>query len=234
MPGRLWTHKEESTLVRLYKTMPAWQIAKQLDRSTQAVHLRADLLGLTAKRDCKEIQKRREIIKKYHSQGWSQSEIAAKAGVSRRTVGQILQKLGLQTNGRNERYRKRVARNTIKQCQRAGVSSLGELRALRLKQFSAKVGWPGVSARAAQIANALYAMGPMTRKQIAEAIGVRWKGSRKTLGNNRVPGHSYMAELERAGYVVRLTKAKKNSGKGFNENIYFIALEAEPCRTSKQ
>ncbi len=232
MPGRIWKQREDSLLVRLYGTVPAREIAAKLGRSLGSVHQHATVLGLTVKRDRKVIAKRHAIVRRYHALGWSQSEIAAKAGVSRRTVGYILFAMGLQSNGRNERYRRRVAKKTIAQCRAAGVANLGELRAVRMREFVNRAGWPGVSVRAAQIADALYRLGPMTRRQIAECIGVEWKGSRKTLGNNRCPGHSYLTELERAGYVVRLVKAKKNSGKGRNEDIYFIALEAEPCPTT--
>jgi hypothetical protein len=166
-------------------------------------------------------------VRELHAKGWVASEIGREVGMHWRSVNKLINKLGIKPNGRNERYRKRVAATTRKQCEKAGVKNLGELRKARFREAVARIGWEGLSLRGAQIAELLYQRGPMTRKQICEATGMPWKGSRKSLGNCRVPGGSYMAELQRAGVVVRLEAAVKGEGKGKSQDLYMIALGVE-------
>lgn len=230
MPGIPWTSKDDAFLKRSYKRKPIAEVAARLFRSISSVYQRANKLALNERRDKDEISKRKEKIKSLIGQGLSDSEVASVVKMDRRALTEMRNRMGVSANGRSERYRKRVAEKTKKQCEEAGVKNLAEIRAKRFSEFVQSVGWPGVSVRSAQIAEALYQRGPMTRKQICEAIGMPWRGSRKSLATSRVPGGSYMAELQRAGLVVRLESAITHRGKGNHEDLYMIGLDVEPCR----
>ncbi len=190
-------------------------------------------MGVSTKTDLALRQKRKAAIIRLHAKGWSDSEVADAIGIPRRAVGSYRERLNLPANGRNERYRKRVAENTKRQLKAAGVSSLAEIKALEVAKLAKALGWPEhLSLRSIQIAESLYQRGPMTRKQIANAIGIEWRGSRKTF-SGRMPGGSCLAELQRSGLVVRLQSAITHGGKGNHEDVYFLGLEIEPCQANR-
>jgi len=230
MPKRPWTDREDKILRRDYGRRLVKNLAADLARSCSSVYQRASRLGLQERQDKTEIQKRKVRLRKLIEQGLSDSEVASRLRMDRRALTEMRCRMGIPANGRSERYRRRVAEITRRQCRAAGLGSLAEIRKRRYEQFSESLGWPGVSVRAAQIAEALYNLGPMTRRQICVAVGMPWRGSRKSLSTNRVPGGSYMAELQRAGIVVRLESAITHRGKGNHEDLYMIGLGVEPCR----
>jgi len=230
MAGRPWTQKDEATLSQSYKRKAIADLASHLSRTVAAIHQKANALGLNEKRDKAEIENRKAKIRKLIAQGLSDSEVAGRLKMKRRALSEMRCRMGVLANGRNERYRRRVAKKTKAQCKAAGVSSLAEVRAKRFDEFVADLGWPGLSVRAAQIAESLYRLGPMTRKQICKAIGMPWKGTKKSLSAAYRPGGSYMAELQRAGIVVRLRAAITHKGSGRSEDLYMIGLDVEPCK----
>lgn len=73
----------------------------------------------------------------------------------------------------------------------------------------------------------LWERGPMTRLELAEAIGMAWKGSRKSLAGNG-PGGSYLPTLMRRGLVVSLGRivqtGPKGKRKGRNVHLYSLPL----------
>jgi DNA-binding CsgD family transcriptional regulator len=230
MSGRKWTEREDQLLRDWYGKRTAQEIGDQLGRSLSSVHQHARLLGLHTRRDAKVIAMRRKRVRSLHGKGWSDSEVAQEIGISRRTVGAIRQHLGLPANGRNERYRKRVAAKTREQLDAAGLSTLGELRSKSMAAFVESLGWPaGLSLREAQILESLHKIGPMTQKQIAAAIGKEWRGPQRTFKSRHVPGQSYLAHLQRMGLVTRLPQAVPGKGKGRSCDLYMLALGVEPC-----
>jgi predicted DNA-binding protein YlxM (UPF0122 family) len=233
MPGKVWTKKHDATLLRHYKKLSVSEIAKVLDRSESSVYQRAARLGLSDHRDKVELEKRKRKLKGLIERGLSDSEVALRLNMDRRALTEMRCRMGIVANGRSERYRRRVAEKTRRQCRASGVRNLAELRAKRFEEFVASLGWAGLSVRAAQIAEALHKLGPMTRRQICDVIEMPWRGSRKSLSTNRVPGGSYLAELQRAGIVVRLRAAITHSGKGNREDLYMIGLGVEPCRKTQ-
>jgi hypothetical protein len=229
MPGRLWTAKEKRYVLRWYGKKTAKKIAVEIDRSEKSVFLRAIELGLAEKRDYKKINRHRELVRKYHAKGWSDSEVARLLKIDRRRCGQIRSGLGLEANGRSERYRKRVAAATKIQLKKAGVKSLAEIKSHAFKKLIVSLGWPPtLSVRAAQIANSLWKLGPMSRQQIATVNDLPWRGSRKTF-RSKTNGGSYLAELQRAGIVVRLGRVIAPGGSGRNYNLYMIAPGVSPA-----
>lgn len=230
MAGRKWTRDGENLLRDNYGKVPVKVLAKELGRTEKSVHMKARGLGLNTKRDMKAVRERERQVRKYHAKGWSDSEVAAATGIDRRLVTEIRSRLGLKAHGRSERYRKRVAENTRRQLKEAGAKSLAEIKWNRFRETQAPLGWPeGLSIRATQILDLLYYWGPMTRRQICEATGMPFKG-RHTFKSNRVPGQSYLTELQRSGLVVSLPRAVKRTGKGRSEGLYMVALGVEPCQ----
>jgi hypothetical protein len=226
---RFWTEKDSKYVCRWYLKKDSVQIAKDLNRSLKAVYLQARKLGLTTKRSAKQVQRRRETVRKYHAKGWSDSEIAKIVRLERRTVGEIRLKLGLPSNRGNERHRRRVAATTKIQLKKAGVKSLADIRSQAFKKFIVALGWPPtLSVRAAQIAHSLWKLGPMSRKQIAAVNDFEWKGSRKSLTSSTAGG-SYLAELQRAGIVIRLGRVIVRGGRGNNCYLYMIAPGVSPA-----
>jgi hypothetical protein len=230
MPGKAWTTEQDATIAKHYKKLPVREIALRLCRTESSVYQRASRLGLNDHRDKVELEKRKRKLARLIQQGLSDSEVASRLNMDRRALTEMRCRMGIVANGRSERYRRRVAEKTRRQCREAGVKNLAELRAKRFEEFVSSLGWAGLSVRAAQIAEALHKRGPMTRRQICDAIEMPWRGSRKSLSTNRVPGGSYLAELQRAGIVVRLRSAITHSGKGRREDLYMIGLGVEPCR----
>lgn len=234
MPGVPFTPREDRTIIANWGKILASAIAKKLGRNVRSIYNHAYRLGVGVKHDKKAIAKRKAKMVALHAKGYSGQEIADGVGLTRRTVQQHLTRMGLSANGRNERYRKRVAKRTKQQCRDAGVKNLAEVKALEVRKLASALGWPDhLSLRALQIVELLYVRGPMTRKQIAAAIGMRWMGSRKTFSNSRVPGGSYMAELLQAGLLVRLQSAITHKGKGNHEDVYMVGLEIEPCQIAR-
>lgn len=100
---------------------------------------------------------------------------------------------------------------------------MAEVRRLAFNQFAERHGWPSdLRPRAVQILDLLYQYGPKTRRQIVEATGMPWLGSRKSLHSNDPEG-SYLAHLVARGLVVRSIKVVKGRGKGGSCDLYSIA-----------
>jgi hypothetical protein len=231
---RPWSQRELRYVQTHFGSEFAGDIAIRLKRTRSAVYQVARKLGLSEVRDAQRVERLKRKIEKLNSQGFRDSEIGDRLGIDRRRVCDLRRSLGLPAIGRNESYRRMVARTTKRQCELAGVKSLAELRSKEMKRIARNLGWPdSLSVRAVQILETLYRRGPMTRKQIALAIGMPWVGSRRTFKNNRVPGQSYTAELIRAGLVIRLESAICRPGKGNHEDVYMVGLGVEPCRSKK-
>lgn len=221
-----WSDADIATLARLYPTSTAAEIARRLGRTTKAIHEAAKSRGLTKQSRSVTGDAFRAEVRRLNAEGYPDGEIAAVLGCERHTVSKHRRALGLPSMARGERYRRRVAERTRAQCEAAGVDSLGAIRALAFRDFAAGRGWPSdLPPRAVMILDAL-STGPMTRRQIADAIGMPWKGSRLSLKSNG-PGGSYLAGLMRRGLVVPLGRLVTGRGKGRSVNLYSLALTAE-------
>lgn len=233
MSRRKWTAAEVALLKCRYGTCPAEEIAAELRRPLHQVYNAANRHGLaTRQRGLPE--EFDEILRVFHDYGWSDSEIAdfwCLSGhiIDRRTICDHRKRLRLPSNAFSERRRRRVAEKTREQCRRAGVGSLAEVRRQAFQRFARARGWPDdLAPRCVQMLDAMYEQGPMTRRQLAAAIGMPWKGSRKSLVGNG-PGGSYLATLMRRGLVVAQKRAVKQPGKGKGKsvNLYLIPLHVK-------
>lgn len=222
---RFWTDDERVILRRLYRKAITIDIAKRLSRTTRAIHHQADLLGLVEPKtriDARFLAK----LKQLHARGWTDSEIANELGCARRVAGKYRRHLGLPSNRVSAHYRARVAAKTREQCKAAGVASLAEVRALAFRSRARRAGWPeDLPPRAIEILDALESRGPLTRREIADAIGMEWHGSRASL---KARGNStYLAELMDRGLVVSLGKVVRGTGRGHSVQLYSLALVTE-------
>jgi hypothetical protein len=116
-----------------------------------------------------------------------------------------------------------VRSRTAEQCRKAGVKTLAEVRVQAFAAYATENGYPSdLPPRCVQMLNALArAGGGMTRRQLASAIGLPWRGSRRSLKSG-APGGSYLATLQRAGLVVRVGKVR-GVGKGCSVSVYTLS-----------
>lgn len=229
--NRYWKPWQQAFVAAHYRRARTATIAACLGKSPHAVYLTANRLGLSEKQSTPIRDQHAEFMR-LHRLGWSDAEVAAALGVTREGVTEYRsrQKPPLPANGRNERYRRRVAENTKRQCQEAGVASLAEVRVLAFRDFAKRNGWPeDLRPRAVQILNLLYDNGPMTRRQIVAAAGMRWRGSRPSLCSNDPEG-SYLANLIARGLVVSLGRIGTVHGKGKGRSVQVYAVPPHVVR----
>lgn len=222
-----WTDSQRAIVRERYRRDGAAAVARTIGRTVRQVHQMAVTLGLSDHHP-RVSAGDRATIRRLNAEGWSDAEIAAELGRDRHVVGRHRRRMGLADNAASERRRGRVREATAQQLEAAGIASLGELRAVAYRDFAASRGWPAdLRPRAVMILHALAARGPMTRRQIALAIGMPWKGSRKSLTSNDPEG-SYLANLAARGLVVRLLRAAPvtGQGKGRSCDLYTLSVEA--------
>jgi hypothetical protein len=234
MFGRTWTESEIEVLRRDYPTSTAIELARRLGRTIPSVRGAIGKLGLERCHKAVIDEAFLARLRELNAAGWTDIDIAAELDAERHTVSDHRKRLGLPCHMYGEIVRTRVKARTKAQCDAAGVSSLGEYRALMFRVRAVKAGWPpDVRWRAVQILELLETRGPQTREQIAEAIGLPWRGSRKSLLSNDKEG-SYLAHLIQRGLVISLGRIVSRPGIGKSVKLYALALGAERRRCSTE
>ena len=243
-PGRIcfhWSSDRIRFLLSKYGTMTASAIAKQLGCSTKSIYQAADRFGLSAKRP--RLEKRPGLtrrVRQLHSRGFSDIEIAEDIGVDPHGIGRLRAHLGLASNAHSLRQRDKTRRTTARQCRKAGVRSLGELRAKALKQYAIDRGWPAdLKKRQVQILELIWQRGPMTREEIGRALGMRlrrrpngryWYPMMCNTANGR-GATSYTGDLINRGLLITLGRIVQNrppgakNGQGHNTVLYSLPLD---------
>lgn len=223
-----WAEGDKATLRALYLTVPTRELGRRLGRSVQAIQNRMRIDRLETQRIRFSSDAIAKIVE-LNALGLSDSEIGAQCGSDRHCIAAMRKRLGLPSNQFGARMRERVRGKTREQCETAGVSSLGEYRALVLKVRVVRSGWPSdLRWRCVQILDLLESRGPLTREDIADGIGMPWRGSRKSLySNERSGGGSYLANLMRRGLVIKLGRIIGGRGQGANVNLYAMAIDAK-------
>ena len=232
---RFWTPAEcEYLRVCRAAKVPAEIIAKYLPgRTARSVWQQARKLGLSVPQKFRAPDMV-EFIRSRNALGWSDSEIAAARGVDRHAVGHVRQELGLPLNRASEHVRAKVAAKTAEQLRAAGLPSMAHLRIESFKARARAAGWPeDLRPRAVQILNAIWDRGPMTRRELATAIGMRtdYGGKheiRKILMSNDPEG-SYTAHLIARGLLVVFKRAGRvtGCGKGRSVDVYSLPINIE-------
>lgn len=226
--SRRFTNREKAYVRKNCRKKTAAEIAERLGRSESGIHQLANRMGLARKRvslgDDFE-----EFLRAKHKAGWSDAEIAAAWGCDRHTVGDFRDRFGLPHNALSERRRDRVRKKTAEQLRKAGLPTLAAVRVKAFRDRARAAGWPeDLRPRAVQILNALWDNGPMSRREIADAIGMPWKGTRESLCSNDPEG-SYLAHLAARRLVVVLKRARRVTGKGrgHSVNLYSLPLDIQ-------
>lgn len=231
-PGYVpWTAGELELLRRDYGRVPGAAIAAALGRNVWQIRAAGIRYGLSRKyhwnaRGPEEIE---AALRARNAEGWADTEIARELGVDRHAVSGLRRRLGLPSRMYSERVRRAVAAGVARQCERLGIENMGKLRVKVHRDRARAAGWPeDLRWRAVQILNALWDHGPMTRRQLAEAIGMPWKEGvheGNLTGNGR--GGTYTAALMRRGLVVclgRVARATSFLGHPSTVAVYSLPL----------
>jgi DNA-binding CsgD family transcriptional regulator len=226
-----FTAEEDAYLREHYGQRTAREIARHLKRRVRGIHGRAVKLGLS-KPSPRWDRALDAQLRALNAAGDSDTEIGRKLGWERHTIQRHRRRLGLPDMARGPQFRRAIAAGTKRQLDRMGISSLAQLRLSTWRRMAIDRGWPDVvngrpvCHRHVQILDALWTHGPATRRQLAERIGVPWKGPKKTLTSNG-EGGSYLAELMRAGLVVNLGRCVGGNGRGRNVCLYALDVSVE-------
>jgi hypothetical protein len=226
--GRPWSPAETALARRLYLAgARVDEIARRLDRSPTSIYRRACSLGLRRRRRTEVDAAFLETVRRLAALGRTDPEIAAELGCDRHTVSGRRKRMGLASNAYGARHRAKIAASAREQCRRWGVANLGAIRSRVFRLRAQQAGWPGdLRPRAVQILDALADRGPLTRRELAKAIGVPWNGTSASL-RSRDPGGSYLAYLIARGLVVSLGRVARGVGRGGSSQLYSLSLAAE-------
>ena len=231
--ARYWTEEEKAIVREWYGKIGCKQVAERLSAngvrfSVKQVYLMALKLGVTYQRRARVDAAWLARLCEMNAQGLPDTILAERLGCNRHTVTRHRQAMGLPSHARGEHLRQAIVRTTAETCRRHGVANLGQLKSKCFRDFARANGWPEeCRPREVMILNELARLGPMTRPQLAAAIGLRWTGSRNTFVNKHVPGGSYLAHLQRLGFVLNMGKARfTGRGKGTSLGVYCITMKA--------
>jgi hypothetical protein len=227
--------------------VPTARLAKSLNRSITSICRAADRLGLQTKHP--HLMNRPgfvDRVRQLHSQGWSDAEIAVELEVERHSIGDLRKKLGLLSNRFSEHLRDRVRKNTAEQLRKAGLPSIGHLRVEAFKKYARDNGWPeDLKPRQVQILNLLWVNGPMTKRELAEAMHLRPKRRCDGRGywfpmycnpprgqkHNSYNRCTYLSDLIARGLAITLGRIVRNkpagarTGQGHNAVLYSLPLD---------
>lgn len=234
---RPWEYFEDEYLRRYYRSdeLTIADMVSDLERSESSIRGRACKLGLTQPR----VSDRAivDALREFHP-GWSDSEVArhlAQTGrVDRHRVGVIRRSLGLPDYVGSDHHRRRVAAKTREQLDRAGLESLAQVRCDRFAQWKRSLGWPeSLTVRAVQALELFYRRGPMTRMQLCAAMGIDKKRRlKRTEPTSNAKGGTVLAELQRAGLLMRLPKQVRSgtcrNGVVRKVDLYLLNPGVEP------
>lgn len=217
--GRWFTAQEQSLVRELYATHTAEQVAARIGRSVGSVYRLAERLGLEKCRHWTDEEI--DAVRRLNAEGLPDRVVAERLGYTLDQAKHLRQRFGFQFNPDIEAKRRAVE----KQHQALGIRHGGELRALAYRRFATESGWPNdLRPRAVQILNLLAAVGlPMSRRQICDALGMPWKGSRASLSSNDPEG-SYLAHLAARGLVQVLHRAGTVTGEGKGKSVHLYLL----------
>jgi AraC-like DNA-binding protein len=231
MAGRRWTPAEDAAIRAGYETEGVEDLAVGLSRSVPAVYQRAVKLGLTA--TVCHIDWTPAVAARFaelHSLGWSDAEVAADLGCIRGTVSRHRRAAGLPSNRGSAHCRGRCAERYRRQMARLGVSNSHELVAIAARQLAERYGLPSdLRPRHVQIVLALVS-GPLTKRQVCEAIGLSLDVKRPVRALHSADGHwTYLGGLIARGLVKRVRLPIPGGGRGrFRgpQNVYMLTPQA--------
>jgi hypothetical protein len=226
-----WSDASDAMLRSHYRKHGAQWCAEQLGRSRLSIYQRAAKLGLCEHPKFTSDDELVAVIHELHPLGYTDAEIKQAASeryackVDRHRVGILRRRLGLPNNAFSSRRRSSVAERTREQLDKAGLSSLGELRKQAFDQWKRDLGWPeGLTVRAVQALELFYRHGQLTRIQLCHLMGVSSK--KRTAPTSNAPGGTVLGELAQAGLIGRLRKAVAIGGD--------VQVHQQPCVNSQR
>jgi hypothetical protein len=222
-PG--WTDEQVDTLKRMYSTHPAADVARAVEKPLGATCKMASNLGLAKQKRLTVTPQVIEQIRRMNQQQVSDTDIAASLDCDRHTVSKLRKRMGLPSWDKGPQWLEKVKQKQKQQLLEAGVDSLGQIRSLAYQKFAVDNGWPAdTKPRAVQVLNLLASHGvPMNRRQIAEGIGMpRLQQNKLLLANGK--GGTHLAQLVRAGLVIRLKRSCRIIGQGSGRTCDYYIL----------
>ena len=198
---RRWSQEELAFVrARLAAGDSCVQISRELkSRTLNGIRRLREMWGYdTAGQKKRKLTGLNELITARYAQQFSDSEIAQEwnqlhpdATIDRTCISYRRSRLGLSArHTQSERYRNRVREKTMEQVKLAGVDSLGELRAVTLKNRIVEMGWPeDLQYREAQILSLIWDRGPLTKREICEALKMPFRGAREHAQWKPTRGH---------------------------------------------
>jgi hypothetical protein len=219
-----WTEYQDDFLRRHFRRVETKQIADLLDRERRDVSIRAYELGIAKKRPDGYLEAAKvELAQRLCAQGASWTQLGDALGVDRHRLKKLGRVHGFAVNESHEARRQRYRNNLLRQRESLGIETAGQLRSLAFRRFAERRGWPAdLRPRQVQIMDFLYEYGPNGRREIAEAVGAKWKG-RNTLSCSCSAG-SYLGDLLARGLIVRVRKGCKRTGQPSGD-LYFVSPE---------
>lgn len=228
----LWTPAEDAVLLAEYRTTPAPVLAARLGRGLSGVYRRAEvLMG-------KRIKTHRwgaavfARFRRLHAEGLPDRVIGETLGMTTDQAKAIRrERLKLPCNPDRESKRRGVQ----KQLKTLGLTSPVQLRTRAFRRFAERRGWPpDLRPREVQILEVLAA-GPLTRRQLAEALGLRAIGARNALksSSGAKPGAgeyktTYLSELMGRGLVTYQNRSEPTGRQGHGRlpGLYWLTPAA--------
>lgn len=252
MSGKPWTDREREVVREFYGRMAPEDIAEGLERTASSVWQQAAKLGLARKKPRFDAHAK-ATLRRMAAEGACNRCIGRAIGHERHAVRHWRRRLGLPpvaSRGPAATCRaciEKVREATRRQLAAAGLQSLGEVRVEAFKKFARANGWPeDLRPREVQILNVLAARGvPMTRPELAEAIGMRndRMGANGTLALlcGSGPGGTYTASLVRRGLLAVMERGHTvhGRGRGRSRHLYFLGPQAlailgeQACQSKK-
>lgn len=222
-----WTTDEKRFLRAHYGKRKGPWIARQLGRPLHQVYAAAERFGLSTPTP-RTNAANEDAVRRLNAAGLTDAEIVRELKSYRRVVRNIRKRLGLPPS--REGWLRRRRDGVRKQRETLGITSAGQLRQLAYRPYAVENGWPeDCRPREVQILNVLADRGvPMTRLELAEAIGMRTdrtdRNGKPDLLKGNGPGGTYTASLARRGLVARLRRAHvvRGMGKGKGSDLYCL------------
>jgi len=178
------------------------------------------------RRKAKSQRKLERRIRELNAAGWSDREIARRMRCSATRVRKRRMSLGLPSNGHNKRHTAKLWATRLRTLKRDGVRSLAGMVELSRKLRAAASGWPpDTGRREVEILNLLDRVGPKSKNEIANLLGLRHLRS----GGER-RRRSYLRALLRAGLV---ESSREMSPYGPARRLYAVSTAARRARAMR-
>jgi hypothetical protein len=217
------------------------QIAVHLGRSESSIHQARVRMGLCGKL-APHGTELEAFIRQKHKLGWSDNEIAAAYSklhpdckpVDRHVIGDRRKLWRLPENTFSEHRRRRVAEKTAEQMRKAGLPALSHLRLAVWREQARRQGWPeDLSPPYIKVLNALWDLGPQTRRELVERCGFRWRGVHNSLASNDRNG-CILGHLMARGMVICLGRKVYTGRQGGNVCLYMISPNIKRKKVSHE